>query len=42
MMDGSMISIFHVTPYETPEPDNWITEVCYSLRRKQTKKRGVI
>ena len=33
-MDGPMISIFHVTPYETPEPDNWVTEVCYTVRKK--------
>jgi len=34
VMDGPMISIFHVTPYETSELDNWITEVCYAVRRK--------
>ena len=34
VMDGSMISIFHVTSYETAEPHNWVTEVCYIVRKK--------
>jgi DNA-binding transcriptional MerR regulator len=34
LIDGPMISIFHVTPYETPEPGSWVTEVCYTVRRK--------
>jgi DNA-binding transcriptional MerR regulator len=34
-IDGPMISIFHVTPYETPEPDSWVTEVCYTVKRKK-------
>ncbi|MDF2514468.1 MAG: merR, partial [Herbinix sp.] len=34
VMDGPMINIFHVTPYETPEPQNWITEVCYTVTSK--------
>lgn len=34
VIDGPMISIFYVTPYETPEPDNWVTEVCYTVRKK--------
>lgn len=31
-IDGPMISIFHVTPYETADPEKWITEVCYAVR----------
>ena len=32
-IDGPMISIFHVTPYETDNPENWITEVCYAVKK---------
>lgn len=34
VMNGPMFSIFHVTPYDTPEPDNWVTEVCYAVKKK--------
>lgn len=32
-MDGPMISIFHVTPYETPDENEWITEICYAVKQ---------
>ena len=31
-IDGPMMSIFHVTPYENAKPENWITEVCYAVK----------
>ena len=37
-IDGPMISIFHVTPYETDQnPENWITEVCYAVKKIKSK-----
>ena len=32
-IDGPMISIFHVTPYETDNSEDWITEVCYAVKK---------
>lgn len=34
VMDGPMISIFYITPHQSSNPDNWITEVCYTVRKK--------
>ena len=33
-MDGQMFSIYHVSPHETQNPDELVTEVCYPVRRK--------
>ena len=30
-MDGPMFNIFHVSPAQDPNPDNWVTEACYRV-----------
>ena len=30
--DGSMFNIYHVSPHETNNPDEFITEVCYTVK----------
>lgn len=32
--DGAMFNIYHVSPAMDPNPDNWVTEICYPLRKK--------
>jgi len=32
--DGTMFTIYHVSPAEDQNPENWITEVCYSVKKK--------
>jgi len=32
--NGPMFSIYHVSPSQDPNPDNWVTEVCYPIRKK--------
>ena len=34
--DGPMINIYHVSPHETTNPDQFVTEVCYPVKRRQT------
>jgi hypothetical protein len=29
-----MFNIYHVSPHETPNPDEFVTEVCYPVRKK--------
>lgn len=31
---GPMINIFHVSPHDDPNPENWITEVCCPIKKK--------
>lgn len=31
---GMMFCIYHVSPHETSNPDEYVTEVCYSVKRK--------
>ncbi|MDK2867598.1 MAG: hypothetical protein PWP51_2318 [Clostridiales bacterium] len=31
--DGPSFCIYHVSPNETPNPDDWVTEVCYPVRK---------
>lgn len=33
-MDGLMFSIYHVSPHQTQNPDELVTEVCYPVRRR--------
>lgn len=33
-MNGLSFFIYHVSPYETPNPDEWVTEVCYPVKKK--------
>lgn len=33
--DGIAFNIYHVSPHETDNPDELVTEVCYPVRRKQ-------
>ena len=32
--DGPMFNIYHVSPHETNDPDEFVTEVCYPVRKK--------
>ncbi|WP_099206086.1 MerR family transcriptional regulator [Scatolibacter rhodanostii] len=32
--DGPMFNIYHVSPHETQNPDEYITEVCYPVKKK--------
>ncbi|MEY8352963.1 MerR family transcriptional regulator [Lachnospiraceae bacterium 54-53] len=32
--DGMMFCIYHVSPNETQNPDEYVTEVCYSVKKK--------
>jgi len=32
--DGLFFNIYHVSPHETRNPDEFVTEVCYPVRRK--------
>lgn len=32
--DGPMFNIYHVSPHETQNPDEFVTEACYPIRRK--------
>lgn len=33
-LDGLMFCIYHVSPNETQNPDEYVTEVCYTVRHK--------
>jgi len=32
--DGAMFNIYHVSPAMEQNPDNWVTEVCYPVKKK--------
>ena len=32
--DGLAFNIYHVSPHETSDPNEFVTEVCYPVRRK--------
>ncbi len=32
--DGIMFNIYHVSPHETQNPDEFVTEVCYPVKKK--------
>ena len=32
--DGPMFNIYHVSPHETQNPDEFVTEVCCPVRKK--------
>ena len=32
--DGSMFNIYHVSPHETSDPSQFVTEVCYPVKKK--------
>ena len=32
--DGATFNIYHVSPHETANPDEFVTEVCYPIRKK--------
>lgn len=34
MFDGAFFNIYHVGPNETRDPDGFVTEVCYPVKRK--------
>lgn len=33
--NGVFFNIYHVSPHETQNPDEWVTEVCYPVKKKQ-------
>ncbi len=33
---GAMFDIYHVSPHETQNPEEFVTEVCCPVRKKQT------
>lgn len=32
--DGLTFNIYHVSPHETDDPNEFVTEVCYPVRKK--------
>jgi len=32
--NGPMFNIYHVSPGHDPNPENWVTEVCYPIKKK--------
>ena len=32
--NGPMFCIYHVSPGHDPNPDNWVTEICYPVKKK--------
>ncbi|MBY6757064.1 MerR family transcriptional regulator [Clostridium botulinum] len=32
--NGLSFCIYHVSPYETQDPEKWVTEVCYPVKKK--------
>jgi DNA-binding transcriptional MerR regulator len=32
--DGPAFNIYHVSPHETQNPEEWVTEVCYPVKKK--------
>ena len=32
--DGPMFNIYHISPHETSNPDEFVTEVCYPVKKK--------
>lgn len=35
--DGPMFNIYHISPYETQNPDEFVTEVCYPVKKKSSE-----
>lgn len=33
--DGLSFCIYHISPYETQNPDEWVTEVCYPIKKSE-------
>ena len=33
-IDGPMFNIYHVSPHETSNPDEFVTEACYPVKKK--------
>jgi len=31
---GAMFNIYHVSPHETQNPDAFVTEICYPVKRR--------
>lgn len=32
--NGLSFNIYHVSPHETQNPEEWVTEVCYPVKKK--------
>jgi effector-binding domain-containing protein len=32
--DGASFNIYHVSPHETQNPDEFVTEICYPVKKK--------
>ena len=39
---GPMFNIYHVSPHETQNPDEFVTEICYPVKKKKKKKGGCL
>ena len=37
---GPMFNIYHVSPHETQDPEEFVTEVCYPVKRKEAMPGG--
>jgi DNA-binding transcriptional MerR regulator len=35
-LSGPMFNIYHVSPAQDPNPENWVTEVCYPIRERSS------
>lgn len=33
-MSGPMFNIYHVSPGMDPNPENWVTEICYPIEKQ--------
>lgn len=32
--NGPMFTIYHISPAQDPNPENWVTEICYPVKKK--------
>ena len=39
--DGVFFNIYHVSPHETRNPDEFVTEVCYPVKPANKRKAGI-
>lgn len=34
VLNGAVFFLYHVSPYETGNPSEFVTEICYPVRKK--------
>lgn len=34
VLNGAVFFLYHVSPYETDTPSEFVTEICYPVRKK--------